>query len=83
MFSRDAGHERGVDYVTHASDAMDRSHGIDCGPGGSGGFGRGSEHENAAESKQKTPDVDLGCNSPPRFRPQRPGRVRGWLPKDW
>ena len=29
MFGRDAGHARGDDHVTRASDAMDRGHGID------------------------------------------------------
>ena len=103
VFGRDAGHERGDDHVTRASDAMDRGHGIDGDgqrepriereagerrggksrersagreragqesgrpdreldrePGGAGGSGRESEHEQAAEPKPKTPDVDLG-----------------------
>ena len=47
-------------------------HVLDRGPGGAGGSGRESEHENAAGSKPKTPDVDLGMSLPPsRFRPQR------------
>ena len=33
---------------------------IDRGPGGAGGSGREPEHENAAEPKPMTPDVDLG-----------------------
>ena len=97
-FGRDAGHERGDDHVTRASDAMNRGYGqrdprierefaerrggnsrkrsagreragqepgradreLDRPPGGAGGSGRESEHEQAAGSKPKTPDVDLG-----------------------
>ena len=94
MFGRDAGHKRGDDHVTRASDAMDRGHGqheqrmereagerrggtsrersagrgragrldweLDREPAGAGDSGRESEHEQAAEPKPKTPDVDLG-----------------------
>ena len=37
-----------------------RNRELDREPGGAGGSGRESEHEQAAGPKPKTPDVDLG-----------------------
>ena len=69
MFGRDAGDGRGDDHVTRASEAIaatettadTTSRGSGEKPtSGAGGSGREPEHEKAAGSKPKTPDVDLG-----------------------
>jgi len=51
---RSAGRERAGQEPGRADRELDRE------PGGAGGSGRESEHEQAAGPKPKTPDVDLG-----------------------
>ena len=53
-WERHAGRERAGQEPRRAERELDRE------PGGAGGSGRESEHEQAAGPKPKTPDVDLG-----------------------